>query len=59
MSDAPEPELDIYCEDNAAELLIKQALPLDVANVFAYYRWAIKVRSPLKVRSTCGPALKI
>ncbi len=30
MSDAPEPELDIYCEDNAAELLIKQALPLDV-----------------------------
>ena len=27
MSEVPEPELDVYCEDNVAELLIRQSLP--------------------------------
>ncbi len=30
MSEVQEPDLDVYCEDNVAELLIRQALPADV-----------------------------
>ncbi len=30
MSEVPDPELDVYCEDNVAELLVRQALPADI-----------------------------